>query len=363
MTGNCKTGPILHVVGARPNFIKLAPLYRALNGTCDQKVIHTGQHYDRSMSESFFQILNLPEPDFNLAVGSASHAQQTAQVMLGLEPLFQELRPSAVIVYGDVNSTAAASLVAAKLLIPVVHVESGLRSRDRTMPEELNRLVTDQLSDVLLTPSADASENLLSEGIEEHKIFLVGNIMIDTLRQILPRARETQLGELPDKYALLTLHRPSNVDDPEGLSGLMHHLYDIAAVIPIIFPVHPRTGKQLEKLELTPRSDRLHLVPPMDYLQFVAMQSRATLVITDSGGIQEETTYLGKPCLTMRNNTERPITVSEGSNVLIGDDPTTILPWVERVLKGKFKTSHIPEYWDGHTADRIKSVLQKLGLC
>jgi len=363
MTGNYKTGSILHVVGARPNFIKLAPLYQALKGACEQKVIHTGQHYDRSMSESFFRILNLPEPDFNLAVGSASHAQQTAQVMLGLEPLFQELRPSAVIVYGDVNSTAAASLVASKLRIPVVHVESGLRSRDRTMPEELNRLVTDQLSDVLLTPSADASANLLSEGIEEHKIFLVGNIMIDSLRQILPRAREVQLGALPDEFALLTMHRPSNVDDPEGLSRLMHHLHDIAAVIPIIFPVHPRTGKQLEKLDLTPRSERLQLVPPMDYVQFMAMQNRATLVITDSGGIQEETTYLAKPCLTMRNNTERPITVSEGSNILIGDDPSTILPWVEKVLEGRFKKCRVPEYWDGHTADRIKSVLKKLGLC
>jgi UDP-N-acetylglucosamine 2-epimerase (non-hydrolysing) len=363
MIDNYKTGPILHVVGARPNFIKLAPLYRVLKGTCDQKVIHTGQHYDRSMSESFFQVLNLPEPDYNLAVGSASHAQQTAQVMLGLEPLFEKLRPSAVIVYGDVNSTAAASLVAAKLLIPLVHVESGLRSRDRTMPEELNRLVTDQLSDVLLTPSVEASANLLSEGIEEHKIFLVGNIMIDTLSQILPRASEIQLGELPDKFALLTLHRPSNVDDPAGLSRLMHHLHILADVIPIIFPVHPRTGRQLEKLDLIPQSDRLQLVPPMDYLQFIAMQSRATVVITDSGGIQEETTYLGKPCLTMRNNTERPVTVSEGSNILIGDDPSTILPWVEKILEGRFKKGHIPEYWDGHTADRIKAVLQKLRLC
>lgn len=358
-----KTGPLLHVVGARPNFMKLAPLFLELRGEYEQRVVHTGQHYDRRMSGDFFDVLGLPEPDYNLAVGAGSHAEQTARIMMGLEKLFFDISPSAIIVYGDVNSTLAASLVAAKLLIPCLHVEAGLRSNDRTMPEELNRLVTDQLSDILLTPSRDATENLLREGIPLKRIFFVGNIMIDSLKRMLPLAKNVDLTDLPESFALVTLHRPSNVDDPRALSNLADHLNQLSELVPIIFPVHPRTRACLDKLTFRPRSERLSLIEPVDYLRFIAMQSKSCVVITDSGGIQEETTYLGIPCLTLRPNTERPVTTEVGTNTLMGDDPAAIRPHLENVLAGKYKTGKIPEYWDGNTAVRIKGIIKDLSLC
>ncbi|WP_226989251.1 non-hydrolyzing UDP-N-acetylglucosamine 2-epimerase [Desulfuromonas sp. TF] len=356
-------GPLVHVVGARPNFIKLAPLYLQLRDEFEQQIIHTGQHYDRRMSGDFFDVLGLPEPDHNLAVGSGSHAEQTARIMMGLEKLFIEISPAAVIVYGDVNSTLAASLVASKLLIPCLHVEAGLRSNDRTMPEELNRLVTDQLSDVLLTPSRDANENLLREGISGDRIFFVGNIMIDTLNRMLPLTETIDLGDLPDSFALVTLHRPSNVDESGKLSRISEHLVQLSELLPMVFPVHPRTRACLDKLGFRPDSKRIKLIDPVDYLRFIAMQKKSRVVITDSGGIQEETTYLRKPCLTLRPNTERPVTTEIGTNTLIGDDPAAILPHLENILAGNYKLGQVPELWDGDTAARIKKILQDMSLC
>lgn len=355
--------PLVHVVGARPNFMKLAPLYHELKGEFDQCVIHTGQHYDRAMSGDFFDVLKLPDPDHNLGIGPGSHAEQTARVMIGLEKLFVEIMPAVVIVYGDVNSTLAAALVASKLLIPCMHVEAGLRSNDRTMPEELNRLVTDQLADVLLTPSRDATDNLLREGIGRDRIFFVGNIMIDSLEMILPQVETVDIGDIPDQFALVTLHRPSNVDDPVKLAMLAEHLDKLSELIPIIFPVHPRTRARMEKLNFQPSSDRLRLVDPVDYLRFVALQCKSKLIITDSGGIQEEATYLGKPCLTLRPNTERPVTVELGTNTLLGDQPSNIRPYLEQILEGRYKKGSIPEYWDGRTAARIKEVINGMPLC
>lgn len=359
LIGNQKK-PIVHVVGARPNFMKLAPLFFELQGEFDQRVIHTGQHYDHRMSGGFFEVLGLPEPDYDLGVGAMSASEQIARIMIGLEKIFTQISPVAVIVYGDVNSTLAASLVAAKLLITCIHVESGLRSNDRTMPEEINRLVTDQVSDVLLTPSLDATENLLHEGVPKERIFFVGNIMIDSLKRMLPHSKKIDLGDLPESFALVTLHRPSNVDDPTKLLKLADYLNDLSELIPIVFPVHPRTQASLGKLDFEPRSKRLHLIDPVDYLRFIAMQRKSCVVITDSGGIQEETTYLGKPCLTLRPNTERPVTTIVGTNTLLGDDPVAIRPHVEDVLAGKYKTGCIPKYWDGNTASRIKNVIKGL---
>jgi UDP-N-acetylglucosamine 2-epimerase (non-hydrolysing) len=356
---------LLHVVGARPNFMKLAPVFRALAGHCRQTIVHTGQHYDSRMSGDFFDLLGLPDPDFNLGVGSGPHGEQTARIMIGLEKLFTENRPAAVIVYGDVNSTLAATLVATKLLIPCIHVEAGLRSRDRAMPEEQNRLVTDQLSDVLLTHSREADRNLMAEGIPAERIHFVGNVMIDTLLRMLPVARASRdlaAFDLPDRFALVTLHRPSNVDDPAKLAHLVGHLNDLSDRLPILFPVHPRTRARLEALNFTPRSDRLRLMEPMDYLHFILMQDRAAAVITDSGGIQEETTCLGTPCLTLRTSTERPVTVETGTNTLVGDDPAALGVHIDRIVAGTYKTGGIPEYWDGRAGERIRDVLGRLAL-
>lgn len=353
-------GPLIHVVGARPNFMKLAPLFLELDGECDQLVVHTGQHYDRRMSGDFFDVLGLPEPDYNLSIAPASHAIQTANIMIGLEKCFIDLSPTAVIVYGDVNSTMAASLVAAKLLIPIVHVEAGLRSYDRTMPEEQNRLITDQLADILLTPSIDASANLLKEGIDQGKIHCVGNIMIDTLKRMLPLTEKVDLVVLPESFVLLTLHRPSNVDDPVNLSLLFDHLNKLSELIPIVFPVHPRTRARMADLGLAPYSEsRLILKDPVDYLQFIAMQNKAKAIITDSGGIQEESTYLGKPCLTLRNNTERPVTIDVGTNTLLGENPAAIRGHLEQIIAGNYKKGEIPEFWDGQTAVRIKALIKE----
>lgn len=355
--------PLVHIVGARPNFMKLAPVYAALAGVREQKVIHTGQHYDKKMSGDFFDILSLPVPDFNLGVGSGTQSVQTANMMVGLEKVFEETSPSAVIVYGDVNSTLAATLVASKLLIPVIHVEAGLRSRDRAMPEEVNRMVTDQLSDVLLSHSREASLNLVREGISEEKIFFVGNVMIDTLQKMLPVAeRQVTSAWLPERYALVTLHRPSNVDDPQKLANLVNHLNILSRTLPVIFPVHPRTRARLESIGFRPDSENMRLVEPMDYLEFIVCQKKATVVVTDSGGVQEETTYLGTPCLTLRENTERPVTIELGTNTLLGEDPQGIAHHVQSIIEGRYKKGSIPEYWDGMAGERIRDVIVGLEL-
>lgn len=343
--------------------MKLAPVHAALAGIRDQKVIHTGQHYDKKMSGDFFDILSLPEPDFNLGVGSGTQSVQTANMMLGLEKVFENVRPSAVIVYGDVNSTLAAALVASKLLIPVIHVEAGLRSRDRAMPEEVNRLVTDQLSNVLLTHSREAAVNLVREGVPEEKIFFVGNVMIDTLKRMLPVAeQQVSTAWLPSRYALVTLHRPSNVDDQLKLANLGKHLNSLSRTLPVIFPVHPRTRARLESIGFRPDSENIQLVEPMDYLEFIMCQKKATVVVTDSGGVQEETTYLGTPCLTLRDNTERPVTIEFGTNTLLGEDPQGITAHVQSIMEGRYKKGCVPEYWDGMAGDRIRDVIVGLGL-
>ena len=355
---------ILNVVGARPNFMKVAPLVDAMRRREREftpLVVHTGQHYDAMMSDAFFQDLGLPEPDIFLSVGSASHAAQTAAVMQRFEPVVLEEKPDWVLVVGDVNSTLACALVCVKMGIKVAHVEAGLRSRDRTMPEEINRLLTDQISDLLLTPSEDADANLRAEGIPDERIRFVGNIMIDSLNKQLERAKESnvrqQLGVAEQDYAVLTLHRPSNVDDRDTLIRILGALEEIGSRLPIIFPVHPRTRKMMTELGLARQmeSDRgLRLIEPLGYLDFLRLYSGARLVLTDSGGIQEETTVLGIPCLTLRENTERPITVEMGTNTIVGTDPQKITTAAFAALADNGKRSHrVPPLWDGHTADRI----------
>jgi len=348
---------ILHVVGARPNFMKMAPVVMALGAReVDQLVVHTGQHYDRNMSEIFFRQLGLPEPDINLEVGSASHAVQTAEIMTRFENVVLKEEPEWVLVYGDVNSTVAAVLVCAKLGIRTAHVEAGLRSRDRTMPEELNRLVTDQLADLLLTPSRDGDENLLAEGVPPERIHLVGNVMIDTLVRLLPHAKAPR--GLPDTYALVTLHRPANVDDAAMLRAIAACLVDLSTRLPILFPIHPRTRARASALGIDfGHHEHLHLLEPLGYLEFLALQRDARVVITDSGGIQEETTYLGVPCLTLRPNTERPVTITIGTNQLIGSDLDHLRREVDAILAGKAKQGAIPELWDGRAAERIAAIL------
>ena len=353
MTEGSSTKQVLHVVGARPNFMKLAPVYFGLDGLCEQAIVHTGQHYDQRMSGSFFQVLGLPEPHFNLGVGSGSHAEQTAKVMLGLDELFSRCRPEVVVVYGDVNSTMAGALVASKRGIPCVHVEAGLRSGDRCMPEELNRLVTDQLSELLLTHSREASSNLQREGVPAERICFVGNVMIDTLKRLLPLARGRKVLSIPDRFALVTLHRPSNVDEPAQLANLAKYLDELSERIPVVFPVHPRTRARLSEMRFVAASSRLFLLEPMDYLDFIGLQDRATVVITDSGGVQEETTFLGTPCLTLRTTTERPVTIDVGTNTLVGDAPEALAPYVEQVLGGTYKRGTVPELWDGLAGERI----------
>jgi UDP-N-acetylglucosamine 2-epimerase (non-hydrolysing) len=350
---------ILHVIGARPNFMKAAPVMRAL-GTWHgvrQTLVHTGQHYDPNMSDVFFQNLEVAEPDINLGVGSGSHAQQTAQILNQLEPVIQDYRPDLVLVYGDVNSTLAATLVCAKLLIPVGHVEAGLRSFDRTMPEEINRLITDQLADVLFTPSTDGNENLLREGVAADKIHFVGNVMIDSLVRLLPRAEKsavlTDLKLVPRGYGLVTLHRPSNVDDPKRLATIMATLHEVSREMPIVFPIHPRTRRRLEASNGHYQPSQVRMLDPLSYVDFLALQRLAKLVITDSGGIQEETTYLGVPCLTLRENTERPVTIHIGTNVLVGQDVKRLSAEVGRIMAGDQKVGQVPPLWDGHAAERI----------
>jgi UDP-N-acetylglucosamine 2-epimerase (non-hydrolysing) len=354
---------ILHVVGARPNFVKAAPVMRALGRFhgVRQTLIHTGQHYDANMSEVFFQELGMLPPEHNLCVGAGSHAVQTAEVMSRFEPKVLQYKPDLVLVYGDVNSTLAAALVCAKLGIPIGHVEAGLRSFDRSMAEEINRLLTDQISDWLFTPSADASENLLREGIEREKIHMVGNVMIDTLARFLPLTEAgdilTRFNLQPRRYALVTLHRPSNVDDPITLGALLEALNEIGRNLPVVFPVHPRTRERLATGQLGPSSSGVQLTGSLGYLDFLALLRRARLVITDSGGIQEETTFLGVPCITVRENSERPVTATLGTNVLVGRDVKRLRAEVERVLAGDLRQGSVPPLWDGHAAERIANAL------
>lgn len=353
---------ILHVVGARPNFMKAAPVIRAVaeHGSVRQTLVHTGQHYDFNLSEAFFQELSMPAPDVNLQVGSGSHAEQTAAIIKRFEPIVLEHKPDMVVVYGDVNSTMAAALVCAKLRVPIAHVEAGLRSFDRSMPEEINRLLTDQLAQLLFTPSQDGNDNLAKEGIAPSKIHLVGNVMIDTLMRMLPRARARTPAYLPKQFVLVTLHRPANVDDADWLGNILRLLTKISDNTEVIFPVHPRTRERLRAAGLDGDGHRrLHLSEPLPYMEFVALQTRATLVITDSGGIQEETTFLGIPCITVRENTERPITVTMGTNTLVGRNPLRLFTEVERVLAGTFKRGQVPPYWDGHAAERIAAIIDQ----
>jgi UDP-N-acetylglucosamine 2-epimerase (non-hydrolysing) len=355
---------VLAVCGARPNFMKIAPLLRELRvrERFEATLVHTGQHYDAAMSADFFRDLGIPEPDVNLGVGSGSHAEQTAQVLVGIERLLVERRPDVLLLVGDVNSTLAASLAAAKLMIPVAHVEAGLRSGDRSMPEEINRLVTDSLSTWCFTTERAGNENLRREGVDPARIHLVGNVMIDTLRANLERARKLdtleRLGLEPGGYALLTLHRPSNVDDPQKLSSLFGVLEEIHRELPIVFPCHPRTSGAIEKL-LGGRRPALRVQEPLGYLDFLRLMCDAKLVLTDSGGIQEETTVLGVPCLTLRDNTERPITVDEGTNRVVGSHPDAVRRAVRRILDGDAKVGRVPDLWDGRAAVRIADVLER----
>jgi UDP-N-acetylglucosamine 2-epimerase (non-hydrolysing) len=347
---------LFHVVGARPNFMKVAPVMKALR-SCEhihQELIHTGQHYDFNMSEVFFQELGIADPDLNLGVGSGTHAGQTAEIMRRLESVLINRRPDLLLVYGDVNSTLAAALVAAKVGVPVAHVEAGLRSFDRSMPEEINRVVTDQLASFLFTPSADADANLRNEGIAANKIFRVGNVMIDSLLQVLPAAQKRSRNSF-EPYALVTLHRPHNVDHTELFESILESLIEISDKLRVIFPVHPRTRQRIAESGVN--VGRLEFLAPLPYIDFLALQASATVVITDSGGIQEETTWLGIPCLTLRDNTERPITVSMGTNILVGSDPDNLRIEIQKILAGKPKQGRVPPLWDGHAAERIAQVL------
>jgi UDP-N-acetylglucosamine 2-epimerase (non-hydrolysing) len=360
---------VINVVGARPNFMKVAPVVEAMRrraGEFAPVVVHTGQHYDERMSAAFFRDLRLPEPEVYLGAGSGSHAQQTAAVMQRFEPVVLELRPDWVLVVGDVNSTLACALVSSKLGVRVAHVEAGLRSRDRTMPEEINRLLTDQLSDLLLTPSEDADRNLVGEGIPAERIRLVGNVMIDSLLKQLALAEESdareRFGVADVDYAVVTLHRPSNVDDPRVLGGILSALARIGERLPVVFPIHPRTRKNLAEfglLEAIEVGGRVRLVEPLGYLDFLRLYSGARLVLTDSGGIQEETTALGIPCLTLRENTERPVTVELGTNRVVGTDPARIFEEAERALAKDRRNEppRVPPLWDGRAAERILDAL------
>lgn len=353
---------ILHVVGARPNFMKVAPVISALSGklSVKQTLVHTGQHYNANMSEIFFRELDIPEPDINLEVGSASHTVQTAQIMMRFEEVVFKQQPDWVLVYGDVNSTVAATLVCAKLGIPVAHVEAGLRSCDRRMPEEINRLITDQLASLLFTPSTDGNENLKREGVTEEKIRFVGNVMIDTLVRLLPRAEQVALPDVPERYALVTLHRPSNVDEPDMLRQITETLTRIGRELPVLFPIHPRTRNRFAEYEIHLPSDTdVRLWEPVGYIEFLALQRDATVVITDSGGIQEETTFLGVPCLTVRENTERPITISMGTNKLVGQNMECLETEVHNILIGSVSPRRIPPLWDGKAGDRIADIMLK----
>jgi UDP-N-acetylglucosamine 2-epimerase (non-hydrolysing) len=355
---------IMHIVGARPNFMKVAPLLQAMKGhrgVFDQILVHTGQHYDYTMSQIFFEELGMPEPDETLNVGSGSHAEQTGRVMLAFEPVLLTHKPDWVIVVGDVNSTLACALVCAKLGVRVAHVEAGLRSWDRSMPEEFNRLLTDQIADLLFTPSEDADANLLREGVDPARIHFVGNVMIDTLVKLLPIASARpvldDLGLEPGCYLLVTLHRPSNVDEPGPLREILSALEHLAASRPVIFPIHPRTRERMSQFGL--EAPGVRFLEPRGYLDFLALTRSAGLVVTDSGGIQEETTFLGIPCLTLRGNTERPVTIEMGTNRLVKSEWQAILEAVEQAWQAQLGSASCPPLWDGKAAQRIAAIIRK----
>lgn len=355
------------IAAARPNFMKVAPLYHALvrEPWADTALVHTGQHYDPEMSAVFLNDLGLPSPHIELGIGSGSHAEQTAGVMVAYEKICLDRRPDWVVVVGDVNSTVACTLAAAKVYIPVAHLEAGLRSRDRTMPEEINRLVTDTLADRLWTPSADADDNLRAEGVAAERIVQVGNIMMDSYELLRRRIEQAglgrELGLAPKGYGVVTLHRPVNVDDPQSLSRVLDSLPHVAARLPLVFPLHPRTRKRLEEFGLWPRVQDvpgLHLLEPQGYVQFMGLVRQARFVATDSGGVQEETTYLGIPCITLRETTERPVTVTHGSNRLARVEQ--LESCVDAILAGDWPIGAPPPGWDGHTADRVVADLRRL---
>jgi len=352
---------VLCVAGARPNFMKIAPVMAALAETgIAAQLLHTGQHYDAAMSDGFFADLGIPHPDHHLEVGSGSHAVQTAEVMKRFEPVLESVRPQAVLVVGDVNSTLACALVAAKRGVRVIHVEAGLRSYDRQMPEEINRVLTDQISDLLFITEKSALANLQREGIDPARVEFVGNVMIDTLHRNLERAVPSSktLGAALPAYAVLTLHRPSNVDDPATLTALLDVIAEINRSLPVAMPLHPRTRGNIDKFGLSAKLDGLRILPPLGYLDMLGLMRDAKLVLTDSGGIQEETTALGVPCLTLRDNTERPITLTEGTNTLVGADPAAIRAAFSDVMANGGKAGCIPEYWDGRAAMRIAHMLK-----
>ena len=362
--GEITTKPIILVVGARPNFMKIAPIYAELQSRGQELILlHTGQHYDDNMSKVFFDDLGMPKPDIYMGIGSGSHAYQTGTVMIEFEKICQEKDPSMVVVVGDVNSTVACTIVCAKMGIPCAHVEAGLRSFDRDMPEEINRILTDSVADLLLTPSPDGDEHLRAEGIAEERIIRVGNVMIDSLYNNLARAESSSIQDdlgLEDDYSILTLHRPSNVDDQGIFAGIISALEVIGKEIQIVFPMHPRTEKMAKQFSLYERIasiPRIKITGPVGYLDFVALMSNSKLVLTDSGGLQEETTALGIPCITLRENTERPITVTEGTNTIVGCDPELIKSTALDALTTGGKSGRIPEMWDGKTAHRIADVL------
>lgn len=360
---------VFNVVGARPNFMKIAPIQRLMqkdSAAFEPVLVHTGQHYDERMSKFFFEDLMLPQPDIYLGVGSGTHAEQTAKIMIEFEKICQERKPDLVLVVGDVNSTAACSMVASKMWIPVAHVEAGLRSFDRKMPEEINRLVTDALSEYLFTTEKTGTENLLKEGIDRSKIHFVGNVMIDSLAYFLEKAKTSQILEKLELnasgYALVTLHRPSNVDDPENFMKIIEAFKEIQKELPVIFPIHPRTEKNIDTFGLqnaVSELKNLRLIPPVGYLDFMQLMVNCKFVMTDSGGIQEETTYLGIPCLTLRENTERPVTTEIGTNEIVGTDTTKIIRYARDIISGNWKQGRVPELWDGHAAERIVSLLKE----
>ncbi|MGE0684433.1 MAG: non-hydrolyzing UDP-N-acetylglucosamine 2-epimerase [Candidatus Binatia bacterium] len=379
---------IVNIAGARPNFMKVAPLLREMRKYLDISpvLVHTGQHYDEKMAGQFFQDLRIPEPDVFLEIGSGSHAYQTAEVMKRLEPVLQEIRPDVVVVVGDVNSTMAAALTAVKFPIPVAHVEAGLRSFDRTMPEEINRLVTDVVSDYLFVSEESGQQNLLREGVDPSKIFLVGNVMIDSLEECRPLWKRSEIwsrfGFKEGEYAVVTLHRPANVDDPETLRGLVEALVEISARLPLLFPMHPRTRARVQEFGLEDsftylslnsvfslrssilgiQHSALYCSEPLGYLDFMSLMAHARLVLTDSGGLQEETTVLGVPCLTLRENTERPVTLTHGTNRLVGTSTARIIEEAIQILETPKSIPIPPPLWDGRASERIVSILRKIKL-